>query len=437
MGGIISPKLFNMFLADMNEYLDHKCGITINGTTFTHLLYADDLVLMSENPNDMQILLNNLEAYCRKWHLLINSQKSKVMVMNAKRGSSVSDNEFVIGDDKLEVVDSYKYLGHVLCNSGNIHKLMYDHLASQAQKAMHALKEKIKATVGYLPPNLSLKMFDTHILPILEYNSEIWVQTKEIDILEKLQLKFLKNLLGVRSQTSTIAILADTGRFSLIYRQQASALKYWHRLKSDSVPKLLQTCLEIQVELQEKSYPCWLTKIYSISNSLDCSGATYTHMYESLFKKAQTKLMLEINNSDLNPKLRTYKQFKKDLRLEPYLNCNLPKSIYQNIARFRLSSHNLHIELGRHERPFIPAEDRICKRCDSNCVEDEFHCLMICNNWTDIRVELLEVANEVTEHFTVLSPKEQFLKMLSHKNESIQYALGKFLNTVLKTDNVV
>ena len=175
-------------------------------------------------------------------------------------------------------------------------------------------------------------MFDTHILPILEHNSEIWFRTKEIDILEKLKLKFLKNLLGIRSQTSTIAILAETGRFSLIYRQQASALKYWLRLKSNSVPKLLRTCLEIQVELHEKSYPCWLTKIYSITNNFDCTRTTYTHMYESLFKKAQTKLMLAINDSDLNPKLRTYKQFKKDMRLKPYLNCNLPKSTYRNIA---------------------------------------------------------------------------------------------------------
>ena len=50
---------------------------------------------------------------------------------------------------------------------------MYEHLAIQAQKAMYALKENTKSTAGYLPPKLSMKMFDTHILPILEYNSEI------------------------------------------------------------------------------------------------------------------------------------------------------------------------------------------------------------------------------------------------------------------------
>ena len=90
---------------------------------------------------------------------------------------------------------------------------------------MHALKERIKSTVGYLPPKISLKMFDTHILPILDYNSEIWFPNKkEIDVLERIQLKFLKNLLGVRNQTSSVAVLADTGRFPLIYRQQATAI---------------------------------------------------------------------------------------------------------------------------------------------------------------------------------------------------------------------
>ena len=49
--------------------------------------------------------------------------------------------------------------------------------------------------VGYLSPSLNIKIFDTHVLPILEYNSEIWFSGKEIDNLEK---QFLKNMLGQR-----------------------------------------------------------------------------------------------------------------------------------------------------------------------------------------------------------------------------------------------
>ena len=44
-GGIISPKLFNLFLADMCQHLDMSRGVKMPDTQFAHLLYADDLVL--------------------------------------------------------------------------------------------------------------------------------------------------------------------------------------------------------------------------------------------------------------------------------------------------------------------------------------------------------------------------------------------------------
>ena len=103
-------------------------------------------------------------------------------------------------------------------------------------------------------------------------------------------------------------------------------------------------------------------------------------------------MLTEINDSTLNPKLRTYKTFKNDIRIEPYLNYTLPKSVYCNIARFRLSSHNLNIELGRHKRPYVPADERICEKCNLNQVEDEFHCLMRRKKWNDIRLNLFHIA---------------------------------------------
>ena len=113
-GGIVSPKLFNLYLSDMNEYFDQASGVTIDETTFTHLLYADDLVLVSETAKGLQTLLNNLESYCRKWHLIINSQKSKAMIFQPKRNKNVNKMKFSIEGNDIEIVNSYKYLGHVL-----------------------------------------------------------------------------------------------------------------------------------------------------------------------------------------------------------------------------------------------------------------------------------------------------------------------------------
>ena len=123
------------------------------------------------------------------------------------------------------------------------------------------------------------------------------------------------------------------------------------------------------------------------------------------------------------------------MRLEPYLNYNLPKCIYTSIARFRLSSHNLNIEIGRHKRPYVPAEDRICEKCDLNVVEDEFHCLMICTNWIELRTRLFEEACSTINGFLVLNHTEQFHEIMISKNANLNFALGKFLYKALKIDN--
>ena len=81
---------------------------------------------------------------------------------------------------------------------------------------------------------------------------------------------------------------------------------------------------------------------------------------------------------DKLPKLCTYKQYMRTYCVEPYLNLKISNKTYSNIARFRISSHNLKIETGRHNIPKTPIEQRICDKCSSNDVEDEFHCPMVC-----------------------------------------------------------
>jgi len=54
------------------------------------------------------------------------------------------------------------------------------------------------------------------------------------------------------------------------------------------------------------------------------------------------------------------------------------------MSKLLLSSHNLHIETGRWHRPHsIPREDRKCHIC--NKLEDEYHFIIECSFYTDLR----------------------------------------------------
>jgi hypothetical protein len=55
------------------------------------------------------------------------------------------------------------------------------------------------------------------------------------------------------------------------------------------------------------------------------------------------------------------------------------------LARFRISAHKLEIERGRYTIPKTAVEDRICKRCNCEAVEDEEHLSIKCNKYSFAR----------------------------------------------------
>ena len=58
-GGILSPRLFNIYMDGLSDILN-QCGIggSISGRMVNHMLYADDLCIISLSSAGLQELLN-------------------------------------------------------------------------------------------------------------------------------------------------------------------------------------------------------------------------------------------------------------------------------------------------------------------------------------------------------------------------------------------
>jgi len=121
------------------------------------------------------------------------------------------------------------------------------------------------------------------------------------------------------------------------------------------------------------------------------------HFLEKRYLHYTDEWKRELNLS--GGKLCTYRLLKTDFRLEAYLLHVPSKRHRQAMARFRVSSHKLLIELGRHSRPYIPREARTCKFCEQRCLDDEIHFLMKCDFLNPERERLLR---EIT-HFANLN----------------------------------
>ena len=76
-------------------------------------------------------------------------------------------------DSIVEITDRYKYLGVILQSNGSL-KHACDDLDARARKAYFALKRKLPFDCN-LSPNLLLKLFNSIIVTILTYSSEIWI----------------------------------------------------------------------------------------------------------------------------------------------------------------------------------------------------------------------------------------------------------------------
>ena len=57
-------------------------AIDIRGEKVSAFLYADDLVLIAPAEHDLQVLLNELDAWCIQNKLSINQQKSNIVVFS-------------------------------------------------------------------------------------------------------------------------------------------------------------------------------------------------------------------------------------------------------------------------------------------------------------------------------------------------------------------
>ena len=79
----MSPNLFNIFINDLVDIFDDNCGaFSMGNFNLNCLIYADDVILISQSESGLQNCLNKLEKYCELWCLDINIDKTKSIVFN-------------------------------------------------------------------------------------------------------------------------------------------------------------------------------------------------------------------------------------------------------------------------------------------------------------------------------------------------------------------
>ena len=426
-GCILSPLLFNIFLSDLIPYFNKEECKPLkfdNSKTIGSLVWADDLVVLSESEEGLQNMLQNLSVYAEENRIKINSTKTKCMIFN-KTGRFLR-RSFKVGHEIIYTTNNYKYLGFIITPSGEISTGLKD-LKDRALRAYYSLKSKM-GRYFMLCPSTSLHLFDSLIKPILLYNSDFWGCQKmpENNPIQNAHIRFCKELLGVQRQTTNIGVLLEIGRIPIMHYAMKYCIKNWLRIhitgKANEIVLLShQMSLNSSLKWTEGVKSCLdRSGIGSENNNQAIHNMAFKRMVDTFYQEAFAR----INNVD--SKLRTFGKLKTDIGIAKYLT--RIKCIDNRVAlsKIRLSNHDLMIEKGRHMK--IDKTERFCPFCP-NLIETESHFLLQCKTFSILRRTLLAEVENIVPTFNQVCDQDKFLILLN--NENIANQVGDFVHKAL------
>ena len=448
-GCVMSPLLFKIFLRDLPDIFSSDCDpVELYDSKVSCLLYADDLILLSETSAGLQLCLHKLLYFCNKWDLCVNIAKTKVIIFN-KSGRLLKKFIFKFGNVNIETVKSYVYLGIPFVINGSFMPALKQ-LKDKAIKANYGLFNMIfKYNINI---TTACKLFDTLVLPILSYGSEVWLPylfdkfditsllklcDDKISVVESVNIKFCKLLLGVNKKAVNHAVRGELGKFPIAIGLIEHALKFWFRTVNLDNQALVWKAYAENYNLNKSGINTWITFFQKVtyglkfenlwvnqgSSNIKSSCKNVLNAIKTEYEK-QWLASLDKNQKGVagEGKLRTYCKFKFSFSCENYLKCISDKDVRKTFTKLRISSHSLNIETGRHTRPKkTPVENRLCHYCTNNSIETEFHFICNCDLYDTLRSSMYAAIADITPDFTSLDSEHQFIRLLSYFNGDYEY----------------
>ena len=241
------PILFSCYINDLVRRLKELgYGVSIGDRDLTALLYADDIVLMTNSASEMQALIDEVDKFCAEWRLDLNPKKSQIMVVApngvpSEESDSGDEPKYVWRGKALEVVPEYKYLGVIVTN-----KLLWDrHLSTIVDKGKAALdKQRCLLAQRQVPMKIKRLVLTAMVRSKLEYASPVWYgNTQHIQALESIQHAGCVWILRTNQKANVIALRTILGLPSLQTRRTMLRLFYAGILASEQIARHLAKTL--------------------------------------------------------------------------------------------------------------------------------------------------------------------------------------------------
>jgi hypothetical protein len=246
-GCVIAPLLFNIYfdcvirlsLAEMPEGCGVRLAFKAEGEvlpwhvraggpstmlTIAALMYADDLVLMSCDRCELELMLKVFDSVCSRMGMCVNAAKTELMAVS-HTGEPLQSVQ--LSDGEAQYVSSFKYLGGIVDSSATWEAEVTARISKA--KGRFAQMQRVWSA-RRLPVALKMQCFRAYVLPVLLFGAETWALTqKQADRLEVVHSDCLRHILNVRrvDRHSKQWLWSQCGTVSLAKHLTAHRLRWF------------------------------------------------------------------------------------------------------------------------------------------------------------------------------------------------------------------
>ena len=226
-----SSSLFGLYTEELAVRVRSTgIGVNIGGRILNILLYADDVVILSESKDDLQKLLDVVSEFGRDFNVNFSKEKSQVLIING--GEDDADLTWTLRGSTIGITigttHEYEYLGMLVDEKG-CENTKQDRI-SRANQWVGRLSSVARTRANKY--EVVRGVWKGMAVPSLMYGLETMRWTKnDLDKLEVVQNKVGRIALGANRYVAVEAIRGEVGWSTFAERITKAALRYKVRLE--------------------------------------------------------------------------------------------------------------------------------------------------------------------------------------------------------------
>ncbi len=258
-GGVLSPRLFNIYMDGLSSALNRSgTGGSFGGRTLNHMMYADDICIISLSSAGLQLLLNMCNDYCIEHDLVFNVKKSQCMFFRCSVNKKSALPSIYLNGNLIEFTNEAKYLG-VLLHS----KLKTTIDVARQMRKFYMQANLLLRNFRYCTEQVKCRLFQSYCTNM--YCCQLWFNSTKTSI-NKLRTSYnsvLRRLLVISKPYSASAMFVCRGipTFDEILRKTVYRFKERIQISNNSI---IAGCLSPTVFLSSPIRKWWTSLLYII-----------------------------------------------------------------------------------------------------------------------------------------------------------------------------